>query len=139
LADGYAFVASLGPELAREARSRPIRFDQVPHAGANGQRAIPAPLFTESENGTPPILRYSYNVMRDNSLDAPVHGDPLRLDGVPPFNAELCRRGVTFMHEHGFGALPADGDLLIFDNWRILHARDSYSDSERHLTRYWVG
>lgn len=43
------------------------------------------------------------------------------------------------MREDGFGALPGDGELLIFDNWRMVHARDSYTDPERHLTRYWVG
>ena len=78
-------------------------------------------------------------VMRDNSLDAPTHSDTLDLDGIDPFNAEMCRRGVEFMRGEGFGELPADGDLLIFDNWRMLHARDSYEDPERHLTRYWVG
>lgn len=136
LADGYAFVDSLAPELAAEVRSRPIRFDLVANSGAGESEAIPAPIYTEGE---PPVLRYSYNVLRDNSLDAPTHEDALELDGVDPFNAELCRLGVEFMREEGFGALPRDGGLLIFDNWRMLHARDSYEDPARHLTRYWVG
>jgi hypothetical protein len=136
LADGYAFIDSLGPDLGAEVRSRPIRFDLVANSGAGDSGAIAAPIYTDGE---PPVLRYSYNVLRDNSLDAPTHDDALELDGVDPFNAELCRRGVTFMRDDGFGALPQDGSLLIFDNWRMLHARDSYEDPARHLTRYWVG
>ena len=139
LADGYTFVASLEPGLATEARERPIRFDLVENSGAGGSEAIAAPIFTEARNGTPAVVRYSYNVMRDNSLDAPTHADALDLNGIDPFNAEMCRRGVEFMRADGIGALPGDGDLLIFDNWRMLHARDSYEDPERHLTRYWVG
>ena len=136
LADGYAFVDSLDAELAAEVRSRPIRFDLIANSGAGEREAIAAPIYTEGE---PPVLRYSYNVLRDNSLDAPTHDDALDLNGIDPFNAKLCRRGVTFMRGAGFGALPGDGSLLIFDNWRMLHARDSYQDPARHLTRYWVG
>lgn len=139
LADGYGFVDSLGDELGDEARSRPIRFDQVVNSGAAGSEAVAGPIFTEARSGLPGVLRYSYNVLRDNSLDAPIHDDDLDLEGIDPFNAEMCRRGVAFMRGDGFGALPGDGSLLIFDNWRMLHARDSYRDAERHLTRYWVG
>lgn len=139
LADGYAFVASLDEGLAADLRSRAIRFDLVPGAGADGRAPVAAPILSEAEGGRPPIVRYSYNVLRDNSLDAPVHEDVLDLNGADPFHAELCRRGVTFMRDRGIAALPGDGELLIFDNWRMLHARDSYEDRERHLTRYWVG
>jgi Taurine catabolism dioxygenase TauD, TfdA family len=138
LADGYAFIDSLGDQLGDEVRSRPIRFDLVASSGAGGEAAVPAPIFTPARNGTPAVLRYSYNVLRDNSLDAPTHDDPLALGEIDPFNAELCRRGVEFVRSEGFGALPADGELLVFDNWRMLHARDAYRDPERHLTRYWI-
>jgi hypothetical protein len=139
LADGYAFVGSLDQRLAHDVRSRQIRFDLVPNSGAAGSDAIAAPIYTEAVNGTPAVLRYSYNVMRDNSLDAPTHDDHLELDGLDPFHAEMCRLGVEFVQRSGFGALPGDGELLIFDNWRMVHARDSYRDPERHLTRYWIG
>jgi hypothetical protein len=110
----------------------------VAGSGAGGEAAVAAPLFTPARNGTRAVVRYSYNVLRDNSLDAPTREDALDIGDIDPFNAELCRRGVEFMRSQGFGALPADGDLLVFDNWRMLHARDSYRDRERHLTRYWV-
>lgn len=141
LADGYGMIDSLGRELAGEVRRRPIRFDQVTGSGTSDSEAVAAPIFTTATAQTPAILRYSYNVLRDNSLDAPIHDDALALDGIEidPFNAEMCRRGVAYMRDQGFGALPGDGSLLIFDNWRMIHARDSYEDPERHLTRYWVG
>jgi hypothetical protein len=31
------------------------------------------------------------------------------------------------------------GQLLIFDNFRLLHARTSYEEPERLLIRYWLG
>ena len=136
LADGYAFVDSLGGQLAAEARERPVRFDLVPGAGPD---AIAAPIYTKATNGTPPVVRYSYSVLRDNSLAAPTHEDELDLAGLEPFKAELCRRGVEFVRDRGARALAPDGGVMVFDNWRVVHARAGYKDPERHLTRYWVG
>jgi alpha-ketoglutarate-dependent taurine dioxygenase len=28
--------------------------------------------------------------------------------------------------------------MLIWDNWRMIHARSRYTDPARHLTRYWL-
>lgn len=139
LADGYRLVRSLPEDLRREVRARPVRFDLADGATAGGRKARAAPIFTPGVDGAPPIVRYSYNVLRDNSLNAPVRERLDDLEGLDPFNAELCRRGLDLMRAEGVGALPGDGDLLVFDNWRMLHARDSYEDPARHLTRYWVG
>lgn len=139
LADGYEFVESLDDELATEARTRTIRFDLVPGATDGGHEAVAAPIFTGAADGAPPVVRYSYSVLRANSLAAPTYEDELDLDGVDPFNAELCKRGVTFVRERGARALAPDNSVLVFDNWRMIHAREGYSDPERHLTRYWVG
>ena len=91
LADGYAFVESLEDDLGRAARERPIRFDLAEGATSGGREAFPSPMFTDA-NGGPPIVRYSYNVLRDNSLNAPVHDALDDLDAVDPLNAEMCRR-----------------------------------------------
>jgi alpha-ketoglutarate-dependent taurine dioxygenase len=142
LADGYAFAASLPEPLAAQARERLIRFDLATGARDGGRVPHAAPLLAEGEphaDGRTPIVRFSYNVLRDNSLNAPVHEDLNDVDELDPFNAELCRRCLDFVRTRGCAALPADGSLLIFDNWRMLHARDAYSDPDRHLTRYWVG
>jgi Taurine catabolism dioxygenase TauD, TfdA family len=35
--------------------------------------------------------------------------------------------------------LPKDGDIVVFDNWRVMHARDEiYGDKQRHHRRVWI-
>ena len=35
--------------------------------------------------------------------------------------------------------LPRDGDIVVFDNWRVMHARDEIDgDVQRHHRRVWV-
>jgi len=131
-------IDSLSPELRKEAAERPIRFDRTKGADSDAG-LIAAPILAPQQGNAPRTLRYSYSVLRDNSLSAPVHDDLDDVGGLDPFHAELCREGVRFMREEGFGALSADGELLVVDNWRMFHARDNYTDPERHLTRYWVG
>lgn len=132
LADGYGFLDSLPPDLLREASQRLIRFDL-----AGDSEASAAPLWTTDRQGAR-LLRFSYNVMRDGRFEGPArdHDD---LEGVEPFFAELCRRGVEFSRRHGRAVLVPERGLLVFDNWRMLHSRGSYRDRARHLTRYWVG
>ena len=134
LADGHRFLRSLPEEIRAEAAERPIRFDL---AAADGLPAAPAPVWSERPGGEG-ILRYSYNVMRDGRLEGPARGHD-DLDGLDPFNRELCRRGVTFCRAHGVPVLAGDGEVLVFDNWRVLHSRSAFRDRRRHLTRYWVG
>jgi hypothetical protein len=35
--------------------------------------------------------------------------------------------------------LPRDGDIVVFDNWRVMHARDEiYGEVQRHHRRVWI-
>ncbi len=138
LADGYAMIAALEPTLRDEAQRRPIRFDLVRGADSDSG-LVAAPILAPVDGDQIPTLRYSYSVLRDNSVSAPVHDDLEDLEDLDPFHAAMCKQGLEHMESEGFGALPGDGELLIFDNWRMIHARDTYTDPERHLTRYWVG
>jgi len=132
LADGHRLVSSLPPALFAEARRREIRFDLA--AGTPDAKA--APLWGSAGDGTP-ILRYSYNVMRDGRLEGPARRSD-DLDGIDPFFRELCRRGLELTGREGSAVLVPDDALLIFDNWRMLHSRGGFRDRSRHLTRYWV-
>lgn len=132
LADGYEFLRSLPPALRAEAAERPIRFDLA--AGASDTKAAPLCSYRD---GTC-LLRYSYNVIRDGCLEAPARESD-DLDGIDPFQRELCRRGSEFSRRFGSPVLVPDHGLLIFDNWRMLHSRPAFRDQARHLTRYWVG
>jgi hypothetical protein len=132
LADAYELLDSLPGPFRDEVERRPVRFDL---AAANG--AVAAPVLSFDERGAR-IVRFSHNVMRDGSLEGPARSND-DLEGVDAFYAELCRRGVAFMRDRGCAVLVPDKGLLIFDNWRMLHARDGFDDRSRHLTRYWVG
>lgn len=137
LTDGYAFFDSLEPSLRAEAEARPIRFDLVPNAGVGDRGPVAAPLWS-SNGSAAPILRYSYNVMRDGSLEGPVR-ERDDLDGLDPFLASMCRLGARYVEREGAAVLSPDHSLLVFDNWRVIHSRPPYRDARRALTRYWVG
>ncbi len=136
LADGYEFLRLLPEDLRDEAGTRTIRFDLA--TGAD-EDAIAAPLVSRRDGEV--LLRYSYNVMRDGSLEGPArnsdNGDDL--NGIDFFERELCRRGIEFSRRYGMPVLVPDEALLVIDNWRMLHSRPAYTDRNRHLTRYWVG
>ena len=126
----------LPEDLRDEAATRTIRFDLA--TGAE-EDAVAAPLVSHHDGEV--VLRYSYNVMRDGSLEGPArngdNGDDL--DGIDFFERELCRRGIEFNRSRGTPVLVPDEALLVIDNWRMLHSRPAYRDRNRHLTRYWVG
>ena len=46
--------------------------------------------------------------------------------------------GEAYFVEHNIPVLIPDGCMLIWDNWRMIHARSRYTDPARHLTRYWL-
>jgi Taurine catabolism dioxygenase TauD, TfdA family len=137
LADCRAFLAELPARLRAEARRRPIRFDLASGVAIKGRAAVAAPLESRSADGAP-IVRYSYNVLRDGALEGPAR-ERDDLDGLDPFRRELCLRGRAFCARRGARVLIPDAGLLVFDNWRMLHSRTAYSDRTRHLTRYWIG
>lgn len=137
LADGLAFLAELPAPLRAEAGRRPIRFDLAGGEALDGAEPVQAPVLAPAADGTP-ILRYSYNVMRDGAFEGPARKRD-DLDGLDSFRRELCLRGREFCASRGAHVLVPDGGLLVFDNWRMVHARSAYSDRARHLTRYWVG
>lgn len=49
---------------------------------------------------------------------------------------------VSFVaREHELGLDLHTGDILFFNNWALLHRRDSYTDDEdtsRHMVRLWL-
>ncbi|WP_112263241.1 TauD/TfdA family dioxygenase [Lentzea terrae] len=45
------------------------------------------------------------------------------------------KEGRTYFDEACFGVRLDIGDLLIWDNWRMLHSRSAFTDRRRHLRR----
>lgn len=148
LADGYEFINSLDKELSRLARERLIHFQRTTGPREEFLPGTDQPIFSASDDGTP-VLRFSYNVLRYNHLHPTVEieeGDEDDLncergewETLDPFSREMCQRGLAFFRANQERALAPRGGMLIFDNWRMMHARDAYSDTQRHMTRYWIG
>lgn len=99
---------------------------------------VRTPLLRTGGNGRR-MLRFSFNLLTageyDPALDADVSADelPLGEDG-----RKLAHRVSDLFHELRTSVLIPDGALLIWDNQRMLHARSSYADQARHLTRFWI-
>lgn len=101
---------------------------------ASRPAAVDATVFSP---GPPPVFRFSYNLLRHGCYDPP----QARITGAP---APASARETFAEHvANSFAALarpvllPDDG-LLVFDNHRMLHSRTAYSDTARHLIRYWL-
>ncbi|MDX6742363.1 TauD/TfdA family dioxygenase [Actinocorallia sp. A-T 12471] len=76
------------------------------------------------------VLRYSGN----NVFPAATHG-PVERDLLSRYR----RAGdELFARAHTAVAL-ARGDLLVWDNWRMLHSRNAFRDRRRHLKRVLLG
>ncbi|KAK7170423.1 hypothetical protein R3I94_000593 [Phoxinus phoxinus] len=77
------------------------------------------------------VVRINYNnATRDSVLDVPLHQVQLFYSSLKAF-VELLSRP-----EHVFTYRMEPGDLVTFDNWRLLHGRKSYlsrGQNTRHL------
>lgn len=68
----------------------------------------------------------------------------IRIDGVIDVKEE-CResyeiiRSALLNSDNGVTFKPRKGDIIIFDNWRVLHARDAVlGNNQRHHRRVWM-
>ena len=68
----------------------------------------------------------------------------IRFDSVITVH-EDCRTAFDLLKERFDSTyypsmyLPRDGDIVVFDNWRVMHARDEiYGEVQRHHRRVWI-
>jgi alpha-ketoglutarate-dependent taurine dioxygenase len=68
----------------------------------------------------------------------------IRVDGVIELNPE-CQadyeilRNILINDDYGIKFKPIAGDIIVFDNWRVLHARDTVLGyNQRHHRRVWM-
>lgn len=94
--------------------------------------------FSEKENG---VCRFSHNYFTYGN----VHGYALdRKKGLPappipcPTKAAIAEEVSHLFSELASPILISEGSLLIWNNHRMLHARNQYTDKARHLVRFWV-
>ncbi|MGW7578644.1 TauD/TfdA family dioxygenase [Streptomyces sp. NPDC054765] len=137
LADAYAFTASLSQAERRVVHGEGI--DWVGHNTAGtGTAGVRRPVVERTPEGRD-IVRFSYNLLTAGHYDPPVDAD-VPADDLPlgALGAELAVRAETFFRAHKVSVLIPENSILVWDNHRMLHARSSYSDARRHLTRYWL-
>ncbi|WP_191872416.1 TauD/TfdA family dioxygenase [Streptomyces filipinensis] len=119
LADGYAWMKSLSEETRRSLHSNRYTWKSSDGIIQSGYYSSAVHPILEEFDGRH-ILRYDYiDVERedDGLLDA-------ALEDVKEFFGE---QQVAVKIEPGC--------ILVWDNWRMLHGRNAFSDPERHLKR----
>ncbi|WP_440074112.1 TauD/TfdA family dioxygenase [Streptosporangium sp. OZ121] len=128
LVDGRAFLATLPPETVEKMRSQDVAFP----AGRGG--FLRRPLLVSADDGED-ILRFSYNLLTYGDTEPCLGAEP-SLEGS--FGGGLAVLAEEFRVRHRTRVLIPEGGLLVWDNWRMLHARLAYRDARRRLTRYWL-
>lgn len=120
LADTLPWLAELSGE--QHSHFRRSGYDwSVPHVEHSGVAAR-HPVLDEHEGAT--IVRFSCNnIVRDDD-------DPV---------AELQQRWQQRFEAEHVEITYARNDMLIWDNWRLLHARNAFEDPHRHLRRIHIG
>ncbi len=137
LADGLQFCEGLG-ELGQYATDDPIEFSATVEPGSRSRQVLRAPML--SVQGAARIFRFSYNLFRFGDVN-PSDDDVVKSAGTLNADASLVRLaqlGEDFFRAHRTRVLIPDGAMLIWDNHRLMHARSQFSDTARHLTRYWL-
>jgi len=66
--------------------------------------------------------------------------EPAKGDPDPDRTAEMLyvfRRAVRLVEETALRFRVESKEALIFDNWRVMHGREPYTDLDRQLWRVW--
>ncbi|KPC52724.1 TauD/TfdA family dioxygenase [Amantichitinum ursilacus] len=137
LADGLAFFNALPAELQLWATRNPVRFTATAQPGQPAQQQIERPMLTHQDGQ--PLFRFSYNQFNygDVNPSAADIANPLQHHTETPLH-QIAAAGEAFFIAQAVPVLIPEGHVLIWDNWRLMHARSQYQDPARHLTRYWL-
>ncbi|MEU6051720.1 TauD/TfdA family dioxygenase [Streptomyces xanthochromogenes] len=137
LADAYAFTASLSQAERDVVHGESI--DWVGHnTGGTGTAGVRRPVVERTPEGRD-IVRFSYNLLTAGHYDPPVDAEVAHEElPLGALGAELAVRAEAFFRENKVSVLIPENSILVWDNQRMLHARSSYTDARRHLTRYWL-
>ncbi len=124
LADSYTFISSLTQEERALLASCICRFHST--AGLEksklGREAY-HPIVDLSIDPNEPILRYSFACLDDMGNS---------------FIRDIRQRILNFFERTCVPIFYQQNSLLVWDNWRMLHARTGFADQTRHLKRVWL-
>jgi alpha-ketoglutarate-dependent taurine dioxygenase len=122
LADAYAWVNTLTDDERRDMSDRVFDWkttDGVERMGLS--LSTHHPLLEDVDKGR--IVRFSHNnLLRDG--DDPICG--------------VLDQGKAFFDTTHVGIDYEQNAMLVWDNWRMLHARNAFTDRGRHLKRIQV-
>lgn len=138
LADGIRFYnTALSKELRNWAETNPVSFVADASPGSDERQSLHARIRVDRDGET--LLRFSYNLFRYGNVN-PSAEDVSNAAGEPqgPL-ARIADEGNAWFGENLTSVLIPDGCMLVWNNHRLIHGRGQYSDSARHLTRYWIG
>lgn len=118
LADAHAWAADLDPDDRRYLTEHVFRWQTTDAMRSLGLDLTPEhPVLERHPNGL--IVRYSFNnLVRDDDRVGPLLAD---------VKSYFERRHIAIQYRRN--------DMLVFDNWRMLHARNAFTDLGRHLRR----
>jgi alpha-ketoglutarate-dependent taurine dioxygenase len=119
LGDAYEFMSTLSD--AEKKRLKESEFEWKVADGLIRQGfdfRTRHPVIEETDRGV--IIRFSCVNM--------LHQDD-------PFAVGLQQRVAKFFDNHHVAVEYKRGDILIWDNWRMLHSRNAFGDRGRHLRR----
>ena len=116
LADGYTFISSLTMEERTTLASQVYQF-------YNGEHTTHYPIYDLNTDSDTPILRCSLRFLKS-----------IR----DPFIADICQKLGEFFERTHVSIFYQKNAIVIWDNWRMLHARPAFEDQSRHLRRVWL-
>lgn len=134
LADGYAFLKSLPADLRQWIEHHKVEFGATSTPGEPGKHTLNA-LLLEAGN----VFRFSFNQFHYGDVNP--SKEALQRSRVAQSETPLARiakLGEQYFVDHSTPVLIPDGCVLLWDNWRLMHARSEFKDPSRHLTRYWL-
>ncbi|MDO0933577.1 TauD/TfdA family dioxygenase [Streptomyces sp. DG2A-72] len=119
LADGYRFLAGLSDAQLAELRARSYNWHSSEGLSMKGIHVNSTHPSLETRNGQT-ILRYSYNNVTKTG------------DGVLE---NYLEEGKKYFDAEHFAVSIETNCLLVWDNWRMIHSRNAFTDRSRHLKR----
>jgi len=139
--DGYDFLNSLPPDLKAYATTKAVEFAVRTDPEGQPTESFNSPLLTLGLVSNP-ILRFSYNMLWYGVIYP--RADLLSNKNYKPEHcseelAEICKYCIEYCENNMKRVLIPKNGLLVWDNRRMLHSREQFTDPDRHLIRYFIG
>jgi alpha-ketoglutarate-dependent taurine dioxygenase len=136
LLDMRPFLAGLDPGLRAVAYQHGV-FWIDRNAGPGLPEGVRRPMVERTADARE-IVRVRYLLLSTGKY-APPLASLAAEEPFGPAREALLQAFDRFQAAHEVPVLLPEHSILLWDNWRLAHARRAYEDPERHLTRYWLG